>query len=174
MRQPVDAQRIRHFMRTLGAEADEGARIYFAGGATAVLLGWRPTTIDIDLKMVPERDRLLRAIPRLKEELEINVELASPADFIPVHPSWEDRSPFVAQEGRLFFHHFDLYAQALAKLERSHAQDMEDVREMLRRGLVDPLAARAYYESIEPRLYRYPAVDPRSFRAAVEEMFGTR
>lgn len=160
-------------MRALGAEADEEARIYFAGGATAVLLGWRPTTIDIDLKMVPEQDRLLRAIPRLKEELEINVELASPADFIPVHASWEDRSPFVAQEGRLFFHHFDLYAQALAKVERSHAQDIQDVREMLRRGLVDPLAARAYYESIEPRLYRYPAVDPRSFRAAVEEMFGT-
>ena len=172
MRQPVDAQRIRNFMRALGAEANEAARIYFAGGATAVLLGWRPATIDIDLKMVPEQDRLMRAIPRLKEQLQINVELASPADFMPVHPAWEERSPFVAQEGHLFFHHFDLCAQALAKIERSHTQDVEDVREMLRRGLVDPLEARAYYERIEPQLYRYPAIDPRTFRAAVEEMFG--
>ena len=76
--------------------------------------------------------------PSIKENLHINVELAYPLDFIPVPDGWEDRSPFIRQEGRAFFYHFDLYAQALAKIERGHAQDLTDVQEMLRRGLMTP------------------------------------
>ena len=172
MRQLADPERIRAFMRALGAEADQDARVYLTGGATAVLIGWRAATIDVDLKMVPELDRLFRAIPRLKEELQINVELASPTDFIPVRPGWENRSIFIAREGRVSFYHFDLYAQALAKVERGHVQDVQDVQELIARGLIDPSEARAYFARIEPELYRYPALDPRSFRAAVEETFG--
>lgn len=61
-----------------------------------MLIGWRETTIDVDIKLVPERDEILRAIPRLKENLEINVELASPGDFIPELPDWQSRSAFIA------------------------------------------------------------------------------
>lgn len=165
----ADEQRIHRFMRALGAAATADTRVYFTGGATAVLLGWRPSTIDVDIRIVPEHDALFRAIPRLKEELEINVELASPDQFIPVKEGWEDRSPFVAREGRVSFHHFDFYAQALAKIERGHAQDVDDVREMLRRRLVERDALLPYFEAIAPRLYRYPALDPESFRRAVEE-----
>lgn len=172
MRQIADAERIRRFMQALGAEADAQARVYFTGGATAVLLGWRTSTIDVDVKFVPERDRLFHAVAALKECLQINVELASPVDFIPVKDGWEDRSPFVAQEGRLSFHHFDLHAQALAKIERGHTQDLTDVQEMLRRGLVDGARLWEYFRAIEPQIYRYPAVDAPSFRAALEELLG--
>lgn len=173
MRELADADRIRRFMHALGAEADAGTRVYFTGGATAVLFGWRQTTIDIDITIVPESDRLLRAIPHIKETLRANVELASPADFIPVPPGWEDRSRFIAQEGNAAFYHFDLYAQALAKVERGHAQDVEDVRMMIRMGLVEPQQARQYFERVAPELYRFPAVDPRAFRRAVEEIFAS-
>lgn len=113
MREVVDVDRLQRFMRALGAEADAPARVYFTGGATAVLSGWRASTIDVDVKIVPESDRLFRAIPRLKEVLQVNVELASRDDFIPVRAGWEERSVFVAQEGPLAFLHFDLCAQAL-------------------------------------------------------------
>jgi hypothetical protein len=168
MRKLADAERIQRFMRALGAEAASPARIYLTGGATAVLLGWRASTIDVDLRIFPESDRLYRAIPALKDSLEINIELASPADFIPELPGWEARSIFVAQENKLSFYHYDLYAQALAKIERSHAQDLADVKEMIRRNLVDPVAALRYFQEIEPRLYLYPAIDPASFHRAVE------
>ncbi len=171
MRELATADRIRHFMRAAAAEVDTETRVYFTGGATAVLLGWRPTTIDVDVKIVPESDRLLRAVPQIKEALHINVELASPADFIPVPPGWEERSRFIASEGKATFFHYDLYAQALAKVERGHAQDVADVRTMIAMGLVEPGAARRYFEEIEPYLYRYPAVDPRAFRRAVDELF---
>ncbi len=156
-------------MRAIGPEADEDTRIYFTGGATAVLLGWRESTLDVDIKIVPDRDKLLRAIPSLKEQLHINVELASPIDFIPVPSGWEDRSPFIRQEGRIFFHHFDLYAQAIAKIERGHVQDVNDVREMLRRGFIDAEKGLEYFAAIDPLMYRYPAVDPQSLRKAVIE-----
>ena len=97
MREVADADRIRRFMRAVGAEADGDGAAYLTGGATAVLVGWRSTTIDVDVMFVPESDRLLRALPRIKDTLRVNVELASPADFIPVPPGWEDRSPFVAR-----------------------------------------------------------------------------
>jgi len=156
-------------MKALGADAPADTRVYFTGGATAVLEGWRVSTIDIDIRLIPEHDALFRAIPRLKEQLQINVELASPDHFIPVRPDWQDRSPFVAREGRVSFYHFDLYAQALSKIERGHAQDVADVQEMLRRGLIEPAPLMEYFESIEPALYRYPALDPVSFRQAVVE-----
>lgn len=167
MRALADQERIRLFMRALGAEARANARVYMTGGATAVLHGWRASTIDIDIKIVPEADSVLRAIPAVKERLQINVELAAPDDFIPVRAGWEDRSPFIVREGRLSFHHFDLYAQALAKIERGHSQDAADVRELLGRRLVERAQLLAYFDAIEPDLYRYPAIDPPSFRQAV-------
>jgi hypothetical protein len=141
VRELADEERIRHFMQALGGAAREDGNCYLTGGATAVLLGWRSTTLDVDIKLEPEQDEVLRALPRIKEELAVNVELASPADFIPLPRAWRDRSLFVARERRLSFRHFDLYSQALAKLERGHAQDVDDVREMVARGLVE--AARS-------------------------------
>jgi hypothetical protein len=169
MRGLADEARIRSFMRELGRAARLPARVYFTGGATAVLSQWRASTIDIDVKIVPEHDALFRAIPELKESLQVNVELASPDDFIPVPDGWEDRSIFVAQEGPITFLHFDFVAQALSKIERGHAQDREDVRQMIARGLVRPAAIRASFAEIESQLYRYPAIDPPTFRQAVED-----
>jgi len=171
MRQLATSPRIERFMRELGRAVDVEGRVYLTGGATAVLYGWRESTIDVDIKLIPDRDEILRAIPRLKEELDLNVELAAPSDFIPVPDGWEDRSPLITREGRLSFHHFDPVAQALSKAERGHSQDSLDVREMIANGLVDPAEAMRQFEQIEPDLYRYPAIDPASFRRAVEELF---
>jgi hypothetical protein len=108
----------------------------------------------------------------LKDELQLNVELASPADFIPEIAGWEMRSPFIAREQKVSFYHYDPYAQALSKIERRHAQDVEDVRQFIRSGLVDPARAMQYFNEIEAYLYRYPAIDPETFRRAAEEMLG--
>jgi hypothetical protein len=161
-------------MSALGAVADAETTAYLTGGATAVLCGWRETTIDVDVAFVPESDRLLRAIAALKEKLRVNVELASPADFIPVPGGWEERSPFVAREGRVTFRHFDPYSQALAKLERGHERDLADVRAMIDTCLVDPDRASSLFGEIEPLLYRFPAIDPQSFRRRVERELGRR
>lgn len=92
--------------------------MYLVGAATAVLIGWRASTRDIDHVIRPESDAILRAIPRLKEQLAINVEFAAPDHFIPVPPHWEERSPVVKRIGLLTVRQYDLTAQALARIER--------------------------------------------------------
>ena len=168
----ADEERIRCFMRALGGAASSEGECFLTGGATAVLLGWRPTTIDVDIRLEPEQDDILRALPRIKEELAVNVELASPADFIPLPGGWRERSAPAGREGKLTFRHFDLYSQALAKLERGHAQDVADVGEMLARGLVEAARLRSYFVEIEPELYRFPPIDVADFRRSVEDLPG--
>lgn len=168
MRQRADATRIRAFARELAKLSRKPARMYLTGGATAVLEGWRPTTLDVDVRFEPESDAFLRAIPSLKERLMLNVELASPPDFIPEVPGWRDRSPLAFREGSLDVHHFDPYSQALSKVERGFEHDLGDVSAMLARGLVEPEELRRLFDRIEPQLYRYPAIDPAAFRAKLE------
>lgn len=99
MCQPLTADRLQAFMKALAAEARTSSRIYLVGGASAVFVGWRESTIDVDLKIIPETDEILRSLPRLKEQLHINIELTSPDDFIPELPGWQERSQFIQQEG---------------------------------------------------------------------------
>ncbi|HEV7485776.1 MAG TPA: hypothetical protein VGQ65_08835 [Thermoanaerobaculia bacterium] len=88
MRETVTEPRLRAFMRAIAADAREAVRIYLTGGASAVLKRWRESTLAIDIAVIPGSDRILRAIPHIKERLHVNVELASPADFVPAFPGW--------------------------------------------------------------------------------------
>ena len=54
-------------MRALAKPARRPGRVYLTGGATAVLHGWRDATVDVDIKLVPDADEVLRAIPAIKD-----------------------------------------------------------------------------------------------------------
>jgi hypothetical protein len=163
MRELTDHKKVTEFMRALGRKSRSPARVYITGGASAVLFDRRESTIDIDLCFVPDRDELYRALPEIKESLNLNVELASPSDFIPPLPGWEDRSIFIGREGKLDFYHFDPYSQALSKIERGHSRDISDVEAMFANGLIDADKLLSLFHSIETQLYRYPAIDPAAF-----------
>lgn len=155
-------------MRAAGSAARHEGVCYLTGGSSAVLLGWRASTLDIDVRFEPEQLDVLRDLQQLKRELQVNVETASPGDFIPLPAGWEERSMFAGREGRLTFRHFDFYSQALAKLERGHERDLVDVDAMFERELIDADALRAAYDEIEPELHRFPAISPERFRERVE------
>jgi hypothetical protein len=156
-------------MAALGERVGGPGRIYLAGGATAVLHGWRDTTIDIDLKPDPEPLGMFEALAVLKDQLDINVELAGPDQFIPAIPGWRERSLFIARHGPIEFFHYDPYGQALAKLQRRHDRDLRDVHSFCRAGLVRKARLPDMFALIKPQLIRYPAVDPDSFEAAILE-----
>jgi hypothetical protein len=170
MRKPVTEPVVLAFMRAIAVDAREPGRIYLAGGASVVLQHWRVSTVDIDITIIPENDRILRAIADLKERLQVNVELSSPAHFVPPLRGWEDRSPFIAREGIIDFHHFDFYTQALSKVERAHRKDLLDVDAMIRNGFVEPKRLLALFEEVADQLYRYPALNPATLRASVERL----
>ena len=168
MRERASRERVIAFMRRLGTVAGAKGRVYLTGGASAVLDGWRKTTVDIDVDFDGDADAVLRAIPEIKEELHVNVELAAPHHFVPELPGWRERSRYITSEGQLSFYHYDPYAQAISKIERGHTQDVKDVATMFERRLVSPEQLLRLFAAIEPELYRYPAIDPKSLRGKVE------
>lgn len=171
MRQLANRDRIEEFLAALARAATAETGLFVVGGTSAVLEGWRPTTIDIDLVIRPESDAMLRAIPALKERLSLNVELASPDQFIPVPKGWEERSPVIKRIGLVTVRHYDFCAQALAKIERGHERDVADVAAMISRGLIRSAAVREMFARMEPELFRFPSIDPPSFRRAVDAVF---
>jgi hypothetical protein len=169
MHAETDLAKLKAFMIALGEQVRGGGRIYLTGGATALLYGWRAMTIDIDLKPDPEPLGLFEALARLKDQLDINVELACPDQFIPAIPGWRERSLFIARHGWIEFFQYDPYGQALFKLERRHDRDLLDVRSMLRAKLITRDRLREMFTLIKLQLIRYPAIDPASFETAVLE-----
>jgi hypothetical protein len=144
--------------------------MYLTGGATAVLEGWRQSTVDIDVRFEPDSDAALSRIAEIKERLAVNVELASPLDFLPPLEGWRERSRFRFREGNLEVFDFDPYSQALSKLERGFELDLDDVRNMVSSGRIEPEQLQQLFQGIESELYRFPAVDPAGLRAAVESL----
>jgi hypothetical protein len=168
MRKPLDRDRVRELLRALGAGARGPGRVYLTGGTSAVLEGWRSSTVDADLKLDPEPPGVFDAIREVKDALQVNVELASPDDFLPELPGWRDRSRWIATEGPVDFFHYDFHAQALSKIARGHDRDLADVREMVARGLVRLDDLRSLFAAIEPELVRFPALDADVLRAKVD------
>ena len=169
MRREVStAVKVRLLMRRLGEAAQGPGRIYLVGGASAVLVGWRSATVDVDIKLAPEPPGVFQAIAHLKEALNMNVELAAPDDFIPPLPDWRERSRSIAQHGPVEFFHYDFYAQALAKIERGHEQDWGDVRAMHEYALIEPQRLGALFDAIKTSVPRYPAIDVACFAGRVD------
>ena len=167
MRSQASADKIIALMEALGREVTGNGRIYLTGGATALLHGWRDSTVDVDLKADPEPTGWFEAIATLKDNLDVNIELAAPDQFIPALPGWKDRSRHIAQHGRLEFYHYDFYSQALAKLERGHARDLADVQAMLERQLIAPAQLWELFLAVEPLLIRFPGITASLFRESV-------
>jgi hypothetical protein len=170
VRDAADAERIKRLAQELGRVVAPGTRMLLTGGATAVLEGWRDSTVDVDVRFEPDSDAALTRIRDLKEEIDLNVELASPLDFLPPLPGWQDRSRFRFREGNLEVFDFDPYSQALSKLERGFDIDLDDVRSMVASGLVTPIKLLELFDAIEGELFRFPTVDPASLRTAVEAL----
>lgn len=157
-------------MEVFARRVQGSARIYFTGGITAVLMGWREMTIDIDLKAEPEPQNFYPALQSIKEELLVNLELASPDQFLPELPNWRERSLYIYSRGEIHFFHYDPYAQILSKLERFHLKDQKDIQDFLNSGLVSPIRLKELFEVIEPELIRYPSVDAKVLRQRVQSI----
>ena len=159
-------------MEVLGNNVRSSGTVYFTGGVTALLMGWRQATIDIDLKFDPEPEGAFNLLPRIKDELEVNIEEASPDNFLPPLPGWRERSILIGQFGRIEYFHYDLYSQVMAKIERGHSQDLVDIEEIFKRGLIVPTELARLFEQIKPLLIRYPAIDADELNQKVEETIG--
>lgn len=170
MRDLTNKKKIAELMRLLGRRVRHEVGVYFTGGTTAVLMGWRDSTVDVDLRFEPELDEFFRAIPEIIEKLQMSIELAAPSDFIPPLPEWKERCLYIGREGKISFYHYDPYSQALSKIQRWHEKDILDVNAMIENGLVEKDKLLSLFTQIEPMLFRYPAINPVKFAERVRRI----
>jgi len=71
MRRKVTIEVLKEFMEELAIAAQSPGKVYFTGGATALLLGFRGADHDIDIKLDPEPKGVFEAIARLKNSLDL-------------------------------------------------------------------------------------------------------
>lgn len=172
MRPEVDRDRVLALLAALGNRLRAPHTLYLVGGSSAVLIGWRASTRDVDVRPEPDSDELLHIVADLKHALDINIELASPLDFLPALDRWRDRSPFVDSWGPLQVRHLDFRLQALAKLERGLDTDLDDVRAMLARDLVSAAELHDGFAAMRAGLFRFPAVDVGRFESRLTDVVG--
>ncbi|MCZ0939211.1 MAG: hypothetical protein OXJ55_11270 [Caldilineaceae bacterium] len=113
--------------------------------------GLRQQTLDITIGFeVDDHDHsaYVEAVRDLKERLSLNIEEASPADFIPLPSGYRERSPFIGRYGQLEVFHFDLYSTALSKIERGSESDFDDVLWLLQSGWIELAVLAGYFEEI--------------------------
>jgi hypothetical protein len=156
MRPNVTRADIEQFLNDLGVMAHTSGRIYLAGGAALVhsqVRGLGASTEDIDLKLdVADEQAVEDAIRQLKIKSSINVELASPADFIPLPPNWESMSTYVGRYGGLDVFYFDWVTLALAKILRGSSRDLHDVALLQQNGLIQRNDLETAFQAILPQL----------------------
>lgn len=178
MRPPIDRLRVHYFLVKLGIAFKHAARLYLVGGTTLVYEGLREQSLDIDIAYEVDNKfeaEFANTIRLLKDELQINVEQASPGDFIPLPAGWKERAKFVGRFGQVDVFHFDLYSTALSKIERGREGDYQDVLALLDAGQIEMAELKLALANIMPRvelesLKRNPERFKRNF-AALEQMF---
>ena len=110
-------------------------RFYLVGGIVLIDLGLRGATLDIDYVADADEpaalDELEQAIRSLKEELNVNVEPASPADFLPIPASALGRSRYVGQFSSVSVYYYHLPSVVIAKAARGLEQDLADIESLL-------------------------------------------
>ena len=159
MRHLATIEHIFKFFTEFSKGIKEPAQVYITGGASSIIKGWRQSSLDIDFIFSPELDDFYRAIPKLKDELKLNLEISTPYHFIPELPGWKDRSEYIITEGRVTFYHFDFYSQALSKIERNHPNDSIDVNGMIEMGLIQKSRLLGMFEDVKDRFFKYPNIN---------------
>ena len=169
MRRELTRETLRELMEELARTAPNGSfRIYVVGGGTAVLAGWRSSTIEADL--YSERDEVFRDIQGIKERLRLNIEFARPEQFVPPLAGSEQRHVFIDRIGDVEFHHYDPYAQLLSKIVRGFRGDMLDANRFVASGMVDSPRFRSLVGEIPESAYaKYPNLSRTAVLAAVNE-----
>ncbi len=169
MRPHVDKRQIERFLKNLGRLFRKPGRLYLVGGAALVHAGVRPgSTEDIDLEIrATDEDEMLDIIRQLKDSMKINVEFASPGDFIPLPSQWEMSAKYIARYGTIDAFYFDFYSIALSKIQRGTTRDINDVKLLLRQKIITLQELDAAYHEVLPRVGKgpYNRLDPKQFTA---------
>lgn len=141
MRDATTRSKIDQFLDALGKRMRHRIRIYLVGGTVVVDFGLRKATVDIDYAVRADDAEAIaefeRLVPELKNSLDVNVEPASPEDFMPVRRGAIEKSRYVRTCGTVDVYYYDAVSTVLAKVARGSQRDLADVETFVESGLVN-------------------------------------
>ncbi len=156
MRPRVGQPEIEQFLVEVGRTRLLG-RLYLVGGAALVHAGIRSgQTLDIDIHITVDPTNLTAQISQLKQRLNMNIEFASPGDFMPLPAQWEARSQFIKRYNQVDVFYFDWYSIALSKAQRANPQDIVDMQLLIRQGFVDVPELDVVYQDVRNKIGNPP------------------
>lgn len=170
MRDRLTRESLRALMHELARSAGKNGHhsVYLVGGGTAVLKGWRGSSVDVDL--YAEHDDIFRDVQAIKERLHLNIELVRPEHFVPPLKGSADRHVFIETVGCVSFYHYDPCAQLLSKIVRGFERDLVDARSFISSGMVDAEKFRGLVRAIPDSAWsKYPRHSPGAVRKAVDD-----
>ena len=94
----------------------------------------------------------IECIRSISREMQIQVEQASPDEFLPLPSGYENRHRYIGRYGNLEVFHFDFYSVALGKLNRGTEKDFSDVTQMVQVGVIRFSELEGYLQEILPKL----------------------
>ncbi|HZU01342.1 MAG TPA: DUF6036 family nucleotidyltransferase [Ktedonobacteraceae bacterium] len=178
MRPNVDKGQIENFLRNLGRTFRRPGRLYLVGGAALVHMGIRSgSTQDIDVEIrATNEDEMMEAIRHLKDTMNINIEFASPGDFMPLPKQWEMHAKYIGRYGTIEAFYFDFYSIALSKIQRGSTGDIRDVKLLLEQGIITLPELDEAYNEVLPQVGKRPygRLDPKQFAeryATIRQLF---
>ena len=172
MRQRVGRIEIEQFLVQVGRTHQPG-RLYLTGGAALVHRGIRAgQTLDINIQITIDPAQLMSQVIQLKQRTNINIEFASPGDFIPLPTQWEARSEFIKRYGQADMFYFDWYSIALSKMQRASQQDVVDVQSLVTQQYVDVNELDVLSRDVVDKIGRSPY--DRQFPNLSQQQFARR
>ena len=175
---PVTPERLGQFLARLARDYREPGAVYLVGGTGLLYQQLKGLTKDVDLstRLPPTaQDRFGEIVRRLGRELNMAIELVSPAEFIPLPAGAEGRHRYLGRQGSLDIYAFDPVSTALAKIARGRVGDYADVRALVAAGQLDGPRLTAALGEILPRVAAGEAlkITPDAFRAHLAEFLAS-
>jgi hypothetical protein len=172
VRQRTDRERLSRFLQALGRRLRQPVRFYLVGGSVLIDLGLRSSTLDIDYVAFADDPTVLaeleQAIRVLKNDLDVNVEPASPADFLPIPQTVLERSKYVGRRGRLEVYYYHLPSQVIAKAARGLEQDLADAERLISAGEVAWSDVEATWQEIRASRTGWVRYEPKEIDQRLE------
>ena len=170
MRRRLTKDALRDLMKEIARSAPRGGtyRVFLLGGGTAVLEGWRESTIDVDLHA--DDSRVFEDVQGIKKRAGANIEFVRPEDFVPPLEGSQSRHLFIETVETVSFYHYDPYAQLLSKIVRGFDRDLRDARRLVDSGMVGVDLFRTLVDGIpEAAFAAYPTLSAAAIGEAVDE-----
>lgn len=174
MRQRADRERLARFLSEMGRGLRSPVRLYLVGGSVLIDLELRSTTLDIDFVVDAEEPGVLAEFERharaLKERLQLNLEIASPADCLPAPSGVRDRSLFVRHVGLLSVYYYHLPSQVIAKAACGFEQDLDDAAALVRSQLVSWDDVEETWQEMEASPTGWLRYEPADVRRRLDQL----